>query len=134
MKLLRSPHAVHEIGLHYVWCTKYRHQILVEQVEIDLKQLIAEICIDRNWILHALEIMPDHVHAFIQTDHLTAPVEVTRTIKSITAVGIFTKFPKLKFRKFWSSGMWSRGAYYGSVGHVTEETVRRYILQQKLRD
>ena len=45
-------------------------------------------------------------------------------------VHIFTAFPKLKERKFWRSGLWSR-CCYGSVGAVTEESVNRYIKNQK---
>ena len=46
-------------------------------------------------------------------------------------VHIFTAFPKLKERKFWGSGLWSRGCCYGSVGAVTEESVKKYIENQK---
>lgn len=46
-------------------------------------------------------------------------------------IHIFTAFPKLKERKFWGSGLWSRGCYYGSVGAVTEENVKMYIENQK---
>ena len=45
-------------------------------------------------------------------------------------VHIFTAFPKLKERKFWGSGLWSR-CCYGSVGAVTEENVKKYIENQK---
>jgi len=48
-------------------------------------------------------------------------------------VHIFNKFPKLKGRKFWGSGLWSRGTYYASVGHISEESVRKYIESQKER-
>ena len=46
--------------------------------------------------LHAIEIMPDHVHVFVQADHTTAPVEIAKTMKSISAVDIFGTFKDLK--------------------------------------
>ena len=86
-----------------------------------------------DWKLHSLEVMPDHVHVFVQADHVTAPVEIAKTMKSISAVYIFTKFPLLKQRKFWGSGLWSKGTFYASVGGVSEAAVKRYIETQKER-
>jgi REP element-mobilizing transposase RayT len=40
--------------------------------------------------------MPDHVHVFVQADHTTAPVEIAKTMKSISAVHIFNTFKDLK--------------------------------------
>lgn len=77
--------------------------------------------------------MPDHIHIFVQADHTTAPVEIARTMKSISAVYIFNKFPNLKQRKFWGSGLWSKGTFYASVGGVSSEAVKRYIETQKDR-
>lgn len=96
-----------------------------------MKRLVSEICIHYEWSLEEMKIMPDHVHIFVQIDPSTRPVDVAKTIKSITAVQIFTKFPDLKRRKFWGSGLWSRGTYYGSVGQVNEDTIKKYIQEQK---
>ena len=113
-----------------MWCPKFRHAILKDDIAIETKHIIAETCGEYGWILHAIEVMPDHVHIFVQANHQTAPVEIAKTLKSISAVYIFTKFPALKGRKFWGSGLWSRGTYYGSVGDTTEETVKNYIETQ----
>jgi putative transposase len=107
---------------------------LVGAVEIELKRILAQTCMAYDWELQALEIMPDHVHLFLQSDHLTAPVDIAKTLKSISAVYLFNKFPKLKARKFWGSGLWSRGTYYASVGHLSEEAIRQYIETQKERE
>lgn len=133
METLHSAHATHSLGYHIIWCPKYRHQVLKNAVEIELKRILAETCKHYGWTLHELEIMPDHVHLFVQCDHTTAPVEIAKTLKSISAVHIFNKFPKLKGRKFWGSGLWSRGTYYASVGHISEDAVRQYIQTQKDR-
>lgn len=129
----RSSHAVHSLGYHIIWCPKYRHSVLTGVIATELKTILAETCKDCNWELQEIEVMPDHVHIFVQADHLTAPVEIAKTLKSISAVRIFYAFPKLKSRKFWGSGLWSRGTYFASVGHISEDAIRRYIETQKAR-
>jgi putative transposase len=131
VKLISSSHATHQIGVHIIFCPKYRHQVLSGAVKVKLKRVISETCIHYNWLIQAIEIMPDHVHLFVQLDPFVSPNEVARTINSITAIQIFTLFPKLKSKKFWGSGLWSRGTYYGSVGQVSEDTIRKYIESQK---
>jgi putative transposase len=133
MEVLSISHAKHCLGYHLVFCPKYRHQVLSGAIEVELKQVIGETCKTYGWLLHSIEVMPDHVHLFVQADHTTAPVEIVKTIKSIAAVTLFTRFPDLKKRKFWGSGMWSNGAYYGTVGSVSETAVRNYIETQKQR-
>ena len=70
--------------------------------------------------------MDDHLHLMIQTDHKTAPVEIVQTIKSLTAIYIFQKYPHLKKNRFWSNG-----AYYSTVGEQQESIVTNYIRNQK---
>jgi putative transposase len=77
--------------------------------------------------------MPDHVHIFVQADHTTAPVTIAKTLKSISAVHLFNKFPDLKKRKFWGSDLWSQGTYSATVGHISENAVKKYIETQKER-
>jgi len=131
LKIIYDNHSVHAIGYHFVWCTKYRHPVLVGQIETAVKDSINEICRKYGWFVIAIEVMPDHIHAFIQTTHQDAPYNVIKTLKSITAVQVFTKFPKLKANKFWGSGLWSRGSYYANVGQISQETVLKYIESQK---
>lgn len=130
---MSTNHSKFSLGYHIIWCPKYRHQVLKDIIEIELKQVLAETCAHYDWNLVSLEVMPDHVHIFVQADPETAPVNIAKTLKSISAVHLFNKFPTLKNRKFWGSGLWSRGTYYATVGHITEAAVRKYIETQKTR-
>lgn len=131
MEEKKSKHSTSKLGYHIIWCPKFRHPILTEQVEIELKHILGETCLAYGWELHELEIMPDHVHCYIQASPHTAPSEIASTLKSISAVKLFTLFPHLKQQKFWGTGLWSPSTYYGSVGEVNEEIVRKYIQNQK---
>jgi len=131
MQIMKCNHTVCSIGYHIIFCTKYRKPILTGTVEIDCKRIIGEICIQYNWKLRSLEIMPDHVHCFIQAKHTVSPGHIAQVIKSISAVHIFNKHPDLKSKKFWGTGLWSKSNYIGSVGHIDEKVVMHYINSQK---
>lgn len=94
-------------------------------------------CAVYGWELQQIEIMPDHVHCFISappTDAPTdAPTDIVKTLKSVSAIAVFTQFPQLKGQKFWGSGLWSKSYYVGTVGDMSEKTVLKYIAKQKPR-
>jgi putative transposase len=131
MREIHKNHVVHQLGYHLVFCTKYRNPVLTQAVGVYCKKIIAEICKDNNWLLHSIEVMPDHVHLFLQIDHQTAPVVVVKILKACSTLYLFEKFKDLKARKFWGSGLWSSGCYYATVGSCTEEAVKKYIDCQK---
>lgn len=133
MDLERNSHQVYELGYHIVFCTKFRHDVLTGPVEIACRNVIAETCVTYGWKLEEIDVMPDHVHMFVRASPQTAPSEIAKTVKSISAVHLFYRFPDLKRQKFWGSGLWSPSTYFGSVGHISEDMVRRYIQNQKKR-
>lgn len=100
-----TSHCRYNINYHLVWCSKYRHQVLIGEIEIFLKGLIDTICQNYGYELLNSEIMPDHLHLFVSAPPTIAPTDIVKTIKSITAVKIFKQFPKLKAKKFWGSGI-----------------------------
>ena len=132
VKTRATSHSKYNINYHLVWCPKYRHQILDGQIEVYLKKLINNICDHYKYELLSMEVMPDHIHLFVSVKPYVSPTEVVKTIKSITAVWMFKKFPNLKKRKFWGSGLWSKGYYVGTAGAVSAETIQKYIKSQKL--
>jgi putative transposase len=131
MKYRTTDHSVYNLNYHIVLVTKYRNKVLFGPVEAFLKTQMYHICTTYGWEILALEVMPDHVHLFVSFPPKIAPVVVARTIKSILAIAVFRQFPSLKRKRFWGSGLWSRGTYYGSAGTVSGATIMRYIEQQK---
>ncbi len=133
LELLKSSHSVHQLGIHLVWCTKYRHSVLRNGIDVTVKRTIGETCKVYGWKCCAIEIMPDHIHLFIQVNHTDSPCVVAKTLKSITAVTVFNLYPHIKQQKFWGSGLWSDGTFYSSVGQISQETIIKYIETQKQR-
>ena len=51
--------------------------------------------------------------------------------KSILAIQIFKKFPKLKEDELWGGEFWSDGGFAGTVGEgINADIIRNYIKNQ----
>ena len=51
---------------------------------------------------------------------------MANTLKGITARQVFKRYPAVK-QQLWGGSFWSRSFYVGTVGHMTETTVKKYI-------
>lgn len=126
----RNAGAVFSLKYHVVWCPKYRKPVLVDAVEGRLRSLILEAAALREMPVHALEIMPDHVRLFIETDPRWAPAEFVGKIKANTSRVLRSEFSHLRSRL---PTLWSRSYFCATVGAVSEATIKRYIEAQKGR-
>jgi putative transposase len=126
----RTSSAVYNINYHIVWCPKYRRGILKDSVESFLKSCLQTICETKKWEIFEMEVMPDHIHIFISAPPFEAPTDIVKILKGVTARRLFMEFPDLK-KKLWKGSIWSPSYYVGTAGHVSAETIKRYIEEQK---
>lgn len=124
----KNAGSVYSLKYHLVFCPKYRRPVLVNGVDKALKQLIQAKAEELGITIHALEVMPDHVHIFLEADPTDAPHRIVNQIKGYTSRILREQFPWLKSRL---PTLWSRSYFIASVGSVTEEAVRLYIENQK---
>jgi len=131
-----SHHCKFNINYHIIWIPKYRKPILVGKVKEVLKTIIEGQCYSMRIEPLALEIMPDHLHLFVGARPTSIPFKIVNQLKGNTSIQLRRCFPFLKYlgykmpyKKFKS--LWADGYYCGSAGHVSQEQVRRYILEQE---
>jgi putative transposase len=53
-------------------------------------------------------------------------------MKGISARKLFIKHPELT-DKLWGGHMWNPSTYIETIGHISEETVKKYIQNQKTK-
>jgi putative transposase len=123
-----SNKAVYNIGYHIIWCPKYRRKVLVDRVEIRLKELLFEKAEQISVSIESLEIMPDHVHVFVKTTPVNAPHYVVQQFKGYTSRILRKEFKFLRTRL---PTLWTRSYYIESIGHISESVIRKYIESQK---
>lgn len=123
-----SNKAVFNIGYHLIWCTKYRRPILVNGVDERLKLLLQEKATVLVVDICNMEVMPDHVHLFVKASPTESPHYLVQQFKGYTSRILRKEFAALRTRV---PTLWTRSYYCESVGHISEETIARYIADQK---
>lgn len=126
------PHCVYVINYHLVWIPRYRKKVLVGPIEMSLKTLLAEIAQQDGFEILAVEGMPDHVHLFVSAPPKFSPAELVRYFKGISSRRLMQEFQSLR-RAYWGkkATLWAEGYYVGPAGHVSAETIKRYIEESQ---
>ncbi|NEO66990.1 MAG: IS200/IS605 family transposase [Moorea sp. SIO4G2] len=122
-----NPHSVTLLNYHFVWCPKRRKAVLIGEIKMRLQEIIFDLCKDNNWQLIALEIMPDHVHMFLEVDPTFSPSVIIKRVKGRASHHLRKEFPEL----LKLPTLWSPSYFCSTTGNASTETVRRYIKNQR---
>lgn len=125
---VHSSTCSYNLGYHIIWCPKYRRKVLTGDVELKLKEIIHLKCDELDCEIKELNIMPDHVHLFVKTKPIIAPHFLVQQIKGLSSRILRKEFKHLKTKL---PNMWTRSYYIESVGHISENTIKKYIQEQK---
>jgi len=86
------------------------------------------VAAEYGFTVHAMEVMPDHVHLFIAADPTRSVAEIVNRFKGRTSRLLRDEFKSLRSRL---PTLWSRSYFAATVGAVSGATIRRYIEAQK---
>ena len=124
----KNAGAVFSLKFHLVWCPKYRRPVLIGPVEARLREMLSDVASERGMTMHAMEVMPDHVHLFIEADPTLCVAEIVNRLKGRSSRVLRQEFQSLRTRL---PTLWSRSYFAATVGAVSEATIKRYIEAQK---
>ncbi len=113
---------------HVVFCPKYRRKVLVNGVDVRLKELLNSKARELRTDIVEMEVMPDHVHLLIQCDPQFGIHRVVKQLKGYTSQVLRQEFPILKRRL---PSLWTNSYFVATVGAVPLDGVKRYIEDQK---
>lgn len=125
----RTATTVSLINYHFVFCPRYRRKVLVKQVDARFKELVLQLCMENNWLIIEMEVMPDHVHLFLNVLPSDSPADIMAKLKGATSRYLRQEFEHLNHLP----SLWTRSYLVSTAGNVSSETVKRYVEEQKTR-
>ena len=123
-----NNNVVYSCKYHVVWCPKYRRSVLINGVDVRLKELIKETCDSLNAEIIEMEIMPDHVHLLLEVDPQFGIHKAVKTIKGKTSRILRQEFHWLTTKL---PTLWTNSYFCSTVGGAPLGIVKQYIESQK---
>ena len=119
---------VYKNQYHIIFCPKFRRSVLCNGVDKRLKDILMDVAASLDVNIKSMEVMPDHVHLFLECDPRLPVHKVIKALKGKSSRVLRDEFPSLKTRL---PSLWTRSYFLCTVGHINEDTIRRYIENQK---
>ena len=128
IELVRTTSSIGESCLHLQLTPAYRRDIFVsEQVTELTKIYFLEKAKKLGVFVSAMEVGPDHFHAFITNWKKYSVEKIVNHFKGFTSYMMRKHHTHLFRDKLWGNKFWSEGYFYRTVGVVTREAVQFYI-------
>ena len=96
MEYKSNNNVVYSCKYHVVWCPKYRRSVLVDGIDVRLKELIRETCERLSVEIIEMEIMPDHVHLLLEVDPQFGIHKAVKQLKGYTSHVLRAEYPALR--------------------------------------
>ena len=125
---------VYDLYYHIVWCTKYRHKILVDNIKDDLINIIKNICVNNNYELVEINIDKDHVHLLIGLSPQDSIPVVMKTLKGVSARLLNSKHKDKLSKVLYDGHIWSPSYYIASTSDNITDNIKKYIINQGEED
>ncbi len=113
---------------HVMWSPKYRRSVLVDGVDVRLKEIIAEVAREHGAILDTLDVMPDHVHIVVDVDPQFGIHRLVKLMKGRSSRLLRQEFPRLRSRL---PTLWTNSYCCITVGGAPLSVLRQYVENQK---
>jgi putative transposase len=123
-----SNNVVYRCTYHVVWCPKYRRTVIGGRMAERLKEIIREVCGERDAPIVELETMPDQVHLLVVCDPQFGIHRLVKQIKGRSSRLLREEFPYLRSRL---PTLWTNSYFVATVGGATLEIVKRYVENQQ---
>jgi putative transposase len=124
---IKSQTSIYFMHYHFVWCPKYRRAVLTGRIAKRCEELLRGKAKEMKCEIKALEIMPEHIHIFLQANPKQAPNFIIGQLKGMTSRILRQEFKQL----LKLPTLWTRSYFVSTHGHISNEMIQKYIEEQK---
>lgn len=102
--------------------------MLIGDVVGRLREILAQVAMEKQVKILALEIKPDHLHLFVSCHPQIVIHKLVKALKGRSSHILRREFPFL----LKLPSLWTNSYFVSTAGNVSSETIRKYIEAQSI--
>ena len=127
----KSYRSVYNLTAHLVFVTKYRKNILNEQLQKELAKVFSSILETRKGELIEFNGESDHVHLIVSYMPQMSVSNLVANLKATSSKYMWNTHQDYLSKTYYKKRVFWTGSYFvASCGGITIETLRQYVEQQ----
>ena len=124
-----NNHSVFMLHYHLIMCTKYRRDVIDDNISNRLKEIFLRIADSYNIVLEEWNHDIDHVHILFRGAPNTELSKFINAYKSASSRLVKKENPEIK-KSLWKEMFWSQSFCLISTGGVSVDIIKQYIQTQ----
>ncbi|OKY77977.1 MAG: REP element-mobilizing transposase RayT [Candidatus Methanohalarchaeum thermophilum] len=120
-------HSKYSLQYHLIFCTKYRKNMLNNEISNKLKEQIDKIAKKKDIEILNKETSKDHIHILFRAKPTTNLSKTINAIKGVTSRVLRKEFPELKKE---ADSLWAPTYFLATTGEVTLNQLKEYVEAQ----
>lgn len=124
-----NNHSVFMLHYHLIMCTKYRREVIDDDISNRLKEIFLRIADSYNIVLEEWNHDIDHVHILFRGAPNTELSKFINAYKSASSRLIKKENPEIK-KSLWKEMFWSQSFCLISTGGLSVDIIKQYIQTQ----
>jgi len=122
----KSSHTIHDLKVHLILVTKYRYSVLTQEVGVRARDILRQICDQKDIKIIKGAVSKDHVHLYISYPPKYSVSDMLKWFKGRSSRKLQDEFPQLG-KVYWGQHFWAIGYAAFSLGHITDEMIKEYL-------
>ncbi|MCD7808047.1 MAG: IS200/IS605 family transposase [Erysipelotrichaceae bacterium] len=129
-----NRHSCFLLQYHLVLITKYRHPVLVGELEKDLVEYTKNFFKERGLVIIEVNCDRDHIHILFEAPPQISLSEFVNAYKTGSSRTMRKNHAEFLAPYYWKPYFWSMSYFVGTVSDRSEAVVAKYIQNQKIND
>ena len=92
----------HYLKCHLIFVCKYRKKLLVDQLNIDIKEIMQNIADKSDFEIEVMETDVNHIHFLIRYMPRLSITSMVRKLKQESTIAIWKKHNSILLKNFWN--------------------------------